>query len=198
MRKHFEPHYAVELEIPSHLSAEEQNKFKEAQTDIYRMFGSGFDFAKMIMEGLIKKADQYAEIISKRQWIVVPYPSNYDLLVTTDLPFVATKDFASSDSIHIFPVTPSLALLVHESAEYICEILKANLRQGFAYINFALVSQATEVYYKNKGHQRFIERFLGCLSEPVQNDEDKKRAYEKVKEFVQFIPEYVNDLGVAL
>jgi hypothetical protein len=153
---------------------------------------------------LVHKLDEYAEILAPKTWVILPQQppetSEKNLLITGELPFVATQGFASPKSNYIFPVTPSLALVLTGDLEHLLETFDVDKPWGFAHLNFCIVINNREVYFQNPGHKKFIERFLGRRdSLPKDPVEHKRASLQLARDFLLFIRGYyIDDLGLEV
>jgi hypothetical protein len=69
------------------------------------------------------------------------------LLITGELPFISTQGFASPKSNYIFPVTPSLALVLTGDLKSLPQTMDLDKLWGFAHLNFCIVINNREVYF---------------------------------------------------
>jgi hypothetical protein len=186
--------------FPSWLSPQELKEMKEFEPRFRAMFNSNYDRSKFVSHMLLHDLDKDAEILTPKNWIVFPTdPPHGDrsLLITGELPFIDTLGFGSPKSTYIFPMTPSLALVIHEDLEHLLNTMDLDKPWGFAHLNFSIVSQNREVYFRNPAHKKFIERFLGSQdSLPKDQPERKRLAIELVADFLRSIRGYFIDLGL--
>jgi hypothetical protein len=130
----------------------------------------------------------------------VPYPDEMSVFITGELPFISTQHFETPDSIFIFPMTPSMALLIHNDLEHWLDTMQVQRPWAFAHLNFCIAINNQEVYYRNLGHNKFIERFLGVADSLPQDPAERKQASQKLfVDFLLFIRGYyIDDLGLEV
>ena len=179
---------------PSYLSPSEVEELRELERDVRQGFKTDLDFSKAVTRLMLHMLDEHADILVSKTWVIVPYPEEKGLLVTSEFPFISTQDFGSPESLFVFPVTPSLVLVIHEDVESLLKILPVHTRPGFAHLNFVMVSRNEEVYFRNPAHRKFIERYLGCFRHPVKDKSEVEFLSRTiVANFLLSIPEYMND-----
>lgn len=201
IRDHLEPAIARPMTFPSWLTLQELKEMKEFEPRYRERFNSNYDMAKYVAQAMLHNLDKDAEILAPKTWVVLPQQPpekpEKSLLITGELPFVDTLGFASPKSKYIFPVTPSLALVLTGDLESLLKNFSVDKPWGFAHLNFCIVIKNREVYFRNPGHKKFIERFLGREESLPKDDAQRKHAAQQLSaDFLRFIREYFIELGL--
>lgn len=197
IRDQLEPALARPFTFPSYLPPEELEELKEFEPRYRKRFNSNYDLSKFTSQMMLHNLDKDAEILVPKTWVVLPHPPEKSLLITGELPFISTQGFASPKSNYIFPVTPSLALVLTGDLKSLPQTMDLDKLWGFAHLNFCIVINNREVYFRNPGHKKFIERFLGRRdSLPKDPAEQKRAAHQMAADFLLFIRGYFIDLGL--
>jgi hypothetical protein len=204
IRDQIEPGLAPPSDFPyPWLTIKERMEMKRFDQRFRKSLNSGYDLAKFAAHGmLVYMLDEYANILAPKNWIVLPQrPGGVDmgLLITGELPFVATQGFGAPKSAYIFPMTPSFALVLHEDLKYLLDHLKVDKPWGFAILNFCIVSNNREVYFRNPGHRKFIERFLGTQETLPKDQPEREHATHKLSsDLLLSIRDYMIGLGIDI
>lgn len=197
IRDQLEPAIARPMTFPSYLSPEELQEMKEFEPRYRERFNSNYDFTKFIAQAMLHNLDEDAEMLSPKSWVLVPYPPDSSLYITGELPFIATLGFGSPDSNYIFPVNPSLALVLTDNVQLLLNNFDVDKPWAFAHLNFPIVIKNREVYFRNPVHKKFIERFLGREESLPKDDAQRKHAAQQLAaDFLRFIREYFIELGL--
>jgi hypothetical protein len=117
IRDQLAPALARPSKFPSWLSPQELKEMKEFEPRFRKILNSNYDWSKWAAHMILNDLDKEAEILLPKGWIVVqthPPHGEKSLLITGELPFISTHDFASPKSIYIFPMTPSIGLVIHK------------------------------------------------------------------------------------
>jgi hypothetical protein len=202
IRDLLKPDLVLPSKSPSNLTIQELKEHREYEQQYRKKFNSDYDFSKFISQMLLRDLDKDAEILLPKQWVVLqthPPHGNKNLLITGELPFIATLGFGVPKSTYIFPMTPSLALVFHQDLKFLLETMYIDKPWGFAVLNFCAVSKNQEVYFRNPGHKKFIERFLGTEDTLPKDDKaQREQALHRLySDFLRFIRGYmIDDLGI--
>jgi hypothetical protein len=197
IRDQLEPAMARPVTFPSYLSPKELGEMKEFEPRYRKRFNSNYDFTKFIAQAMLHNLDKDAEALVPKTWVVLPSPPEKNLLITGELPFIATQGFASPKSNYIFPATPSLALVLTDDLESLLRTMDLDKLWGFAHLNFCIVINNREVYFRNPGHKKFIERFLGRRDSLPKDPAEHQRAVTQLAgDFLLSIRQYFIDLGL--
>jgi hypothetical protein len=202
IRDQLAPAVARPSQFPSWLSPGQLKEMKEFEPRFRAMFNSNYDLSKFASHLILNDIDKDAEILIPKDWIVLqthpPYGSK-SLYITGELPFISTHDIASPESIYIFPMTPSVGLVIHKDLERLLKLFELNKPWGFAHLNLCIVSNNREVYFRNPGHKKFIDRFLGSVySLPEDPAEAQRFGTQLYVDFYTFMREYFIDLGLEV
>ncbi len=131
----------------SYLPPVELEELKEFEPRYRKRFNSNYDLSKFTSQMMLHNLDKDAEILVRKTWVVLPHQPEKSLLITGELPFISTQGFASPKSNYIFPVTPSLALVLTGDLKSLPQTMDLDKLWGFAHLNFCIVINNREVYF---------------------------------------------------
>jgi hypothetical protein len=199
IRDQLEPALAEPIPLPASLTLEERKHFRAVEPLLRGVFKSTYDMSKFASHGMQQTAflDETAEMLAEKQWVLVPYPTDMSIFVTGELPFLATKAFGTPGAEYIFPVTPSLVLILTEDAAVTRDKFDLERPWAFAALNFAMVIKNREVYYRDPAHKPFIEQFLWTADTVPKDPAAGGRAIIQLGHALALsIPSYMSRLGL--
>lgn len=177
IKQYYEPLFDEEILPPNDIPKHYKESWGEFSKVLKSSHRTKNDFGKLILRAILGQIDSFGQMLMTCSWVQCDFPEDVAPVLTSNYPLVATAGFGNKESMYVFPLSPKSILLMHKDYDFLAEHKKVNLKHLITMLNCIIAGYATEVYYSNKGHEEFVNRYLGVFI-PGERRRDAKKTLD--------------------